>query len=191
MSSVASLENTPDVYMCRARLRSEEITMKRRLLVVAFMAAVLTGASFTSVAARAPQKDEAREQESRVRMKDLPAAVQQTVREQSKGAVIRGLSREVENGETRYEVEMKVNGRNRDVLIDPTGAVVEIEEQVKFASLPAAVRTTIEQNAAGGKVVSVESITKGGALVWYEAHVKKAGKSQEIKVNPEGQLVKE
>lgn len=166
--------------------------MERRLLVVGFMAAVLTaGASFASVAARATQKQEGREQESRVRMKDLPAAVQQTVREQSKGAVIRGLSREVENGETRYEVELKVNGHNRDVLIDPTGAVVEVEEQVTLSALPAAVRTAIEQNASGGKIVSVESITKGGSLVWYEAHVKKAGKSQEIKVNPEGQLVKE
>jgi uncharacterized membrane protein YkoI len=166
--------------------------MKRRLLVVVFMVSVLTaGASLASVAARAPQKEEGREQESRVRMKDLPAAVQQTVREQSKGAVIRGLSREIENGETRYEVELRVNGHNRDVLIDPTGSVVEVEEQVTLSSLPAAVRTTIEQNAAGGKLVSVESLTKGGSLVWYEAHVKKAGKSQEIKVNPAGQLVKE
>jgi uncharacterized membrane protein YkoI len=170
----------------------EEVTMKRCLLVVVFMIAVLTaGASFAAVAARAPQKGESREQESRVKMKDLPAVVQQTVREQSKGAVIRGLSREIENGETRYEVELKVNGHNRDVLIDPTGAVVEVEEQVTLSSLPAAVRRTISRRAAGGKIVSVESLTKGGSLVWYEAHVKKAGKSREIKVNPAGQLVKE
>lgn len=166
--------------------------MKLRLLAAAFTVAVmLTGASIASAAPTGSQKEEGGEQESRVKMKDLPAAVQQTVREQSKGATIRGLSREVENGETNYEVELRVNGHNRDVLIDPSGAVVEVEEQVTLASLPAVVRTAIEQNAAGGRVSLVESLTKGGTLRWYEAHVKKAGKSREIKINPEGQLVKD
>lgn len=166
--------------------------MKLSLPLAALAVAVLlTGASLTPAAPKRLQKDEAGEQESRVKMKDLPAAVQQTVREQSKGATIRGLSREVENGETNYEVELRVNGHNRDVLIDPNGAVVEVEEQVTLASLPAAVRTAIEQNAAGGRVSLVESLTKGGTLMWYEAHVKKGRKSREIKINPAGQLVKD
>lgn len=166
--------------------------MKLRLLAAAFTVAVmLTGASLASATPTRSQKEEGGEQESRVKMKDLPAAVQQTIREQSKGATIRGLSREVENGETNYEVELRVNGHNRDVLIDPNGAVVEVEEQVALASLPAVVRTAIEQNAAGGRVVLVESLTKGDTLMWYEAHVKKGGKVREIKINPEGQLVQD
>jgi uncharacterized membrane protein YkoI len=178
--------------VCHLRTKGKEITMKLRLLAAAFtVAVILTGASLAPAATKASQKEEGGEQESHVKMKDLPAAVQQTVREQSKGATIRGLSREVENGETNYEVELRVNGHNRDVLIDPNGAVVEVEEQVTLASLPAAVRTAIDQNAAGGRVVLVESLTKSGSLMWYEAHVKKGGKSREIKINPEGQLVKD
>lgn len=166
--------------------------MKLRLLGAAFTVAVmLTGASLASAAPKRSQKEEGGGQESRIKMKDLPAAVQQTVREQSKGATIRGLSREVENGETNYEVELRVNGHNRDVLIAPNGTVVEVEEQVTLDSLPAVVRTAIEQNAAGGRTVLVESLTKGGTLMWYEAHIKKAGKSREVKINPEGQLVKD
>ena len=166
--------------------------MKRHTLLVAITTVILTAMSpFASAAPKSPQKEEAREQETRVKMKDLPAAVQQTVLEQSKGATIRGLSREVENGESNYEVELRVHGRKKDVLIDPTGAVVEVEEQVALASLPPAVKTTIEQSAAGGKLVSVESTSKGGTVVWYEAHVRKAGKSKEVKVNTEGQLVKD
>ena len=161
--------------------------MKRYLLLAAITVTVVTaGASFTTAAPGARQdKDE----EKRVRMKDLPAAVQKTVREQSQGAVIRGLARETENGKTNYEVELRVNGHNKDVLIDPSGAVVEVEEQVTLASLPAAVRTAIEQNAGGGKIVGVESITEGNVLTSYEAHVRKAGKSREIKVSPAGQLI--
>ena len=156
------------------------------LLAAITLTVTAAGASLTTAAPRARQgKDE----EKRVAMKDLPAAVQKTVREQSRGATIRGLARETENGKTNYEVELRVNGHNKDVLIDPSGAVVEVEEQVTLASLPAAVRTAIEQNAGGGKIVEVESITEGNVLTSYEAHVRKAGRSREIKVSPEGQLI--
>jgi hypothetical protein len=135
------------------------------------------------------KKGEEKDSEVRVKMKDLPAAVQKTVREQSQGATVRGLSRETEDGVTNYEAELTVNGRSRDVLISPTGEVVEVEEQVTLDSLPAAVRTAIEQNARGGRVGVIESISKGGAVVAYEAHVRRGGRSREIKVNPEGQLI--
>jgi uncharacterized membrane protein YkoI len=131
----------------------------------------------------------AQENEQSVKMKDLPAAVQKTVQEQSKGATVRGLSKEVENGKTYYEVSLKVSGHNKDVLIDSTGAVVEIEEEVALASLPPAVRATIEKNAGKGKIVNVESITKNNALEAYEAHVRTAGKESEIKVAPDGTLI--
>ena len=164
--------------------------MKRHLLPAAItVTALAAGASLTTAAPGARQEKEAREQEKRVRMRDLPAAVQQTVREQSRGATVRGLSQETEDGKTNYEVELKVNGHNKDVLIDPSGAVVEVEEQVTLDSLPVAVRTAIEQNAGGGRVVEVESITEGNTLTGYEAHVRKAGKSLEIKVSPAGQLI--
>src|ERR1043166_9245463 len=87
--------------------------------------------SFVGVA-RA-QKEES---ERRVKMKDLPAAVRQTVREQAQGARLRGLSRETEGGKTFYEAELWVNGHGRDVLMDEAGAVVEVEETVALASLP-------------------------------------------------------
>jgi uncharacterized membrane protein YkoI len=140
-------------------------------------------------AERGEGRGKVKDEEKRVAMKDLPAAVQKTVREQSQGATIRGLAQETENGKMNYEVELKVNGHNKDVLIDPSGAVVEVEEQVALDSLPAAVKTTIEQNAGGGKVVEVESITEGNTLTGYEARVRKAGKSREIKVGPAGQLM--
>lgn len=131
----------------------------------------------------------AQDSEKKVKMKDLPEAVRKTVQEQSKGATLRGLAKEVEDGKTFYEAELKVNGHNKDVLIDAMGAVVEIEEQVTLASLPPAVKATIEKNAGKGKITSVESITKNNKLEAYEAHVTKAGKRSEIKVDPDGKLI--
>ena len=90
-----------------------------------------------------------------------------------------------------YEAELKVNGHNKDVLIDPTGAIVEVEEQVTLESLPPAVKTALEKQAGKGKITFVESVTKGSSVVAYEAKIKTAGKTSEIKVSPDGAAVKE
>jgi hypothetical protein len=167
--------------------------MRRSLVLWAFAAALAAGAAFLVPAAARQEasKEKGGDSERSVKMKDLPAAVQQTVREQSRGAKIRGLAVETENGVTNYEVELKVNGRTRDVLIDPSGAVVAVEEQVTLASLPAAVKTAIERSAGGGRILLVESISKGGVVEAYEAHVRRGRKTVEIKVGPDGQLIPE
>src|SRR5688572_18779280 len=131
----------------------------------------------------------AQNSEKPVKMKDLPKAVQKTVQEQSKGATISGLSREIENGKVYYELEIKVNGHNKDVIIDPTGAVVSIEEVVSIASLPPAVRIGLENHAGGGEIRSVESITRNNAVVAYEAEIKIGKKYLEIRVGPDGKLI--
>ena len=124
--------------------------------------------------------------EQRVKMKNLPQAVQKTVQEQSQGAIIRGFSKETEHGKTYYEVEMKIDGHGKDVLIDPSGQVVEVEEEVALKALPPDVKTGVLQHAGKGKILKVESITKDNAIVMYEAVVRKAGKKSEIKVGLDG-----
>jgi hypothetical protein len=131
----------------------------------------------------------AQETERPARMKDLPQAVQATVKEQSRGAIVRGLSIETENGQTFYEASLNVKGRIKDVLIDTNGNVVEVEERVTLASLPAAVRAELVKQAGKSKILIVESITKNNAIVAYEAHIKTAGKISEIKIDPDGKLL--
>lgn len=127
--------------------------------------------------------------EKPVKMKDLPEAVRKTVEEQSKGATLRGLTKEVEKGQIFYEAELRVNGHNKDLLIDSSGAIVEIEEVVALNALPAAVKAAILKSAGKGRIISVESITKNNAIEAYEAHVSRAGKRTEIKVGADGKLI--
>ena len=128
----------------------------------------------------------AQEHEKRINRSDLPPAVEKTVAAQTKGSTIRGFNEEKENGKTYYEAELTVSGHSKDILIDPTGAIAEIEEQVDFASLPAAVQSGLQAKAAGGKLGKVESITKHDKLVAYEAKVTTNGKRFEIQVGPDG-----
>ena len=128
-------------------------------------------------------------QEKRLKMKDLPEAVQKTVKEQGKDATLKGLGSEVENGKTEYEAEFTVNGHSRDVTIDPQGNVIEVEEQVDLSSLPDAVQKGIKAAAGKGEILKVESITRAGKLEKYEAIIKAAGKKSEIQVDPDGNLI--
>ncbi len=129
-------------------------------------------------------------QEQRVRMKNLPPAVQKAVQEQSKGARLRGLSKEVADGKTVYEAELLVNGHHKDVLLDAAGNVLEIEEQVTRAALPEPVKAALARAAGKNRVLMIESITtfgtNGGHLTAYEAHLRKAGKAVELKFAPDG-----
>ena len=124
--------------------------------------------------------------EKRIERSDLPAAVEITVSAQSQGATIRGFSEEKENGQTYYEAELSVNGHRRDLLMDTTGAIVEVEEQVALESLPAAVKEGLETKAGKGKILKVESITKHDKLVAYEAQVFTGEKRAEVQVDPDG-----
>ena len=126
-------------------------------------------------------------QEKKIKRSELPAAVEKTVVEQSKGAAISGFNEEKENGQTTYEVEMLVNGHTKDVQMDANGAVIEIEEQVDSQAVSAEVRAGLQAKAGKGKIAKIESITKKEKLVAYEAQVVTNGKKSEVQVGPDGQ----
>jgi hypothetical protein len=125
-------------------------------------------------------------QEKKIKRSDLPPAVEKTVAAKSEGATIKGFSTEKEKGETFYEAEMMVNGHSKDVLIAADGTVAEVEEQVALDSLSADVKTGLQAKAGKGKILKVESITKKGKLVAYEAQVNTNGKKSEVQVGPDG-----
>jgi len=128
--------------------------------------------------------------DTKVKMADLPPAVQAAVKEQTKTATLVGLSKETENGKTTYEAETTVNGKSRDVSFDKTGAIVAVEQEVDLDSIPARAKAAIQKKIGTGTLKKVESVTEGKA-VSYEATIVKAGKSSEFGVNADGTPHKE
>jgi uncharacterized membrane protein YkoI len=128
-------------------------------------------------------------QETKIQMKDLPKAVQAAAeQERAKGATLKGFNKEVEGGKTFYEVETVLNGRTRDLLFDPSGTVVEVEEEIATDAVPPAAMKAL---MARGKVTKVETVTKGKSVVAYESTVKtKTGKNVEVAVDAAGKPVK-
>jgi uncharacterized membrane protein YkoI len=124
--------------------------------------------------------------EKQLKKSDLPAAVQKTADEQSKGATVKGYSQEKENGQLAYEVALVVSGHTKDITMDAQGNVLEVEEEVDMKSLPAEVREGLQKNAGTSSIGKVESLTKQGTLVAYEAQVNNGKKRSEIQVGPDG-----
>lgn len=145
------------------------------IVVTAPMLLTIVGATATARAA-----------EKRVSRDDLPVAVQKAADEQAQGATVRGYSKEVENGQLEFEVQMISNGHTKDVSIAPDGRVLEVEEQVDIANLPGEVKSGLQAQAKAGKITKVESIKKGGTLVAYEAQIASADRRWEVQVGPDG-----
>ena len=71
--------------------------------------------------------------------------------------------------------------------MDKNGNIVELEEEVSMDSLPSAVQEALKKRAGAGTIGKIESLTKNGKLVAYEAHVKTGAKRSEIQVGPNGE----
>jgi len=87
---------------------------------------------------------------------------------------------------TFYEAELVVNGHSKDVLIDASGAVVEVEEEVALDSLSADVKAGTSGQGRQRQNSKVESLTKKGN--WWRTKQKwtATGKSPKIQVGPDG-----
>jgi uncharacterized membrane protein YkoI len=101
-----------------------------------------------------------------------------------------------------YEIEGKVKGKEKEILVMATGKIVkeeeeddddeddgEDEEEISLDQVPAAVKATILAEAKGAPIKEVERETEDGKTV-YEAEWNVGEMEVEIKVAPDGTLLK-
>lgn len=117
----------------------------------------------------------------------LPAAVRATAQRETAGVTVKGYLTEIEHGARVYEVETMVSGHSRDLQISADGTLTEVEEEVPFDTLSTSVKAGLTAKAKDAKIVKVESLTKGGKLVAYEASTVKGSHHGEVQVGPDGQ----
>jgi hypothetical protein len=128
----------------------------------------------------------------KLQLKDLPAAVQDTVTQTAKGAEIRNIDKEKEDGVVQYEVETMLNGKHRDFNVDVKGNLLLVEEETTLDAIPAAAKATILKKVGDGKLRTVEKFIKTGRATIYEAaYTTKSGKKTEMLVKEDGTETKE
>ena len=131
-------------------------------------------------------------QSKALQLQDLPASVQKTVQETLKGAVIRNIAKEKEDGIEQYEIESTLNGKSRDFNVAADGRLLVVEEATTLDTIPAGARAAIQKKIAGGTVTTVETYARPGKPLLYEAAYKDAkGKGHEVLVDADGKEVKD
>ena len=130
--------------------------------------------------------------DKKLALKDLPPAVQKTVEANLNGAEIKNINKETEKGVVQYEVESLLNGKHRDFDVDTKGALLGIEEQTTIDAVPAAAKDGILKKVGGGKLARIESVSKPGQPMMYEAaYTDKNGKKHEVLVKADGTETKD
>lgn len=149
-----------------------------RIVAPLALAALVLAGTATAAAPPEPVK---------ITLAQMPEAVQKAVKAETAGGKIRGLFKEIaEDGKIVYEVESIVKGKTRDLNLGEDGTVLVCEQQMTLAELPASVRETMLSAAGKRRIRMVESVTKMGALAYYEAQVGAGKTLEEITVGLDG-----
>jgi len=124
-----------------------------------------------------------------VDLKILPPAVLKAFQTAYPKAVIKGASKETENGVTLYEVESVDGQINRDLLYTADGKATEIEETVAPENLPAPVKQTLAKEYPGAKILKAEILTKDGVKL-FELSIQVKDKTMGVTIDPQGRIEK-
>ncbi len=127
-------------------------------------------------------------QEKKITQEELPAAVRAAFEKAYPHAQIKGLAREMEKGNTYYEIE-SVDGKiHRDILFTPVGDIYEIEEAIDAATLPQMVKNALQKSFGKHTVTKAEK-TSHGAKLEFSVELKAGKKSFEVSVDPAGKIL--
>ncbi len=123
-----------------------------------------------------------------VDLKVLPAAVLEAFAKAYPKAVIKGASKEIENGQTQYEIESVDGKMNRDLLYKADGTVIEVEEALAKGALPTPVLKALAKAYPGYKIIRAEDLIKDGQKL-FELEIEVKGKRQDVTIDPSGKII--
>jgi hypothetical protein len=124
---------------------------------------------------------------------ECPAAVQKALREESKGANISQVTKEIQYGVMTYGAVVPLGGRQYEIRVAEDGTltgktlVIE-EEEVELVDCPPAVRERLREEAAGAEIGEITRASGLGKRV-YLAEVRIKGRGYSVEVAEDGTLI--
>ena len=146
-----------------------------------------------------------------LKLSDLPAAVQKTVKEQQAGREVADIDQEMRDGKRVYDVEFKEKGANSHIYVASDGSMVvdknssskSIGERVREAigldrgndtitldQAPAAVQKTVREHAEVGTLKPIKREVQNGRTQ-YDVEYEKDGKNMRMTVAEDGAILKD
>ena len=103
-------------------------------------------------------------------------------------ATINQVISETENGEAVYDVETNDNGIERDLLITPSGTIIEVGEHLRVSDLHTAISSAALNGYPNGKIEEAERKLMNGET-FYEVMVENGNTDIELRISPTGSLL--
>lgn len=119
----------------------------------------------------------------------LPQAVKDTAKAHMGDAFPVSIGSAQSGQGWNYQINMRLNGKYHDLVIDDKGKLVAVKDETDLASLPAAAQAALQKQGASSKIVTLEKVTEGsqisyGAVLKDEAQ----GTVIQLRVSPDGTL---
>jgi len=150
----------------------------------------LTSASTLALVAASTLSAASAFDEQKIKVEDLPKVVVGAAKKAFPEAKVVGAAKEVEDGETMYEVMLTLDGKSIDLGIDDDGDIEAVEREIDVEDLPKAVIRAAAKNFPTGKIVKVEEVSDEDDVVVYELAIKIGDKKPiEIVMSPNGKVL--
>jgi uncharacterized membrane protein YkoI len=176
---VLGVGSIPNAGIDHAPSRNRRITMRIARWIMPAACLGLLGAATATLA-----------DEKKIEISELPKAVVKAAKKAFPEAQIVGAAKETEDGETIYEVMMKLDGKSIDLAIDDEGEIEEIEKEIEVEDLPRAVIKAVRKKFPGSEIEKVEEVSDEDDKVVYELAIEtKGGKTIEVVMSPNGKFL--
>ena len=122
---------------------------------------------------------------------ELPEAVREAVDHAAPGAHVSACWRLTGYGEAMYEVDLKVEGRKKGVIISSDGKVLTVQEEITWENLPHRVQERLQRVAGDHDIEEVHSVWRHGEIVGYGARIDGEDGDFDVEVGPRGEWLRD
>ena len=131
-----------------------------------------------------------------LRLDELPAAAQETLKKEAAGREIAKITRDTVNGHSAYAAEFKEAGRNPRVYVAGDGTLLRPTEKpptigvgTMFSDTPAQVQQAIRDEIGAGEIVRIDKERRRNEPDTYKVDVKDTRGTFQIRVNEDGKII--
>lgn len=117
-----------------------------------------------------------------------PAPVMEAFQKAYPQAKLMSVKQEKRNGKRVYELESTNASGSLDVLYSDKGELIEAEESMPVADLPAAVSASVQAKHPEAKVVSAERVTSPSGIK-FEMIIEEGKKKKEVALDSTGRFL--
>ena len=117
-----------------------------------------------------------------------PAPVMEAFHKAYPQAKLKSVKQEKRNGKRVYELESTNASGSLDVLYSDKGELIEAEESMPVADLPAAVSAAVQAKHPKVKVVSAEKVTSPSGIK-FEMIIQEGKKKKEVTLDSTGRFL--